>query len=135
MKIPEELQEYKYNEIKYSNLLEELQNLTDMAEKTTTILSSIPKANGISDKVGDCSSLIVDLVLKMNSNLNDILMQKKHITNKLEKIKQPHQQLLYNKYVLNHSLSDICSIMNYSYTNIKKIHSEAIELYGKVILD
>lgn len=129
MKNLNELDEYLYSNEKYKSLLEDIQNLNCIAEKTTSTLSDMPHANGVSDKVGDYASLLTDTKKKLSEQVITILNQGTIIREKILKINNPHQQVLYYKYILNNSLTDIADTMNYSYTHIKKLHKDALKLY------
>lgn len=132
MEIPNELQQYIYSNEKYKTLLDDIQQLNCMAEKTTSILSDMPHNNVISDKVGEYSCMIADTKKKLSEQVLLILNLGTNIREKALSLKSPYQEIIYNRYILNKTLYHIADNLGYSYSHIKKLHNDSVKLYNKI---
>ena len=99
----------------------EKQELFTLATKTTQVLSDMPKAPGVSDKVGNLS---VKLLMKDQeiNHVIDVYVDLKHeIIEQIEKLPADEYEVLYKYYVLDEGLFDIADDRSQSVDWIKKL--------------
>lgn len=128
----QELREYRDN-IKY---IDEKQNdveeLRTRIEKTTKVLNTTPNGKGTNlDKAPFEESLdkIKDIEQECSDKLQELLVKKYLVENKIEQLEQPFKSILYLKYIRGMTLYDVSRELNYSYRQIKNLHKEAVEKY------
>lgn len=128
----QELREYRDN-IKY---IEEKQNdaeeLKARIEKITSNISGMP--NGKGDNLEQApfeESLdrIKEIEQECNKKLQELLLRKYIVENKIEKLEQPYKSILYLKYIRGINLYKVSEELNYSHIHIKRLHQEALEQY------
>ena len=131
----QELREYRDN-IKY---IEEKQNdaeeLRTRIEKITKNITGIPNAKGDNpDKAPFEESLdrIKEIEKDCNKKLQELLLKKYLVENKIEQLEQPYKSILYLKYIRGINLYKVSEELNYSYRHIKTLHQEAIEKYANL---
>lgn len=131
----QELREYRDN-IKY---IEEKQNdaeeLRTRIEKVTSRLTGMPNGKGADlDKAPFEESLdkITEIEKDCNKKLQELLLKKYIVENKIEQLDQPHKSILYLKYIRGINLYKVSEELNYSYIHIKRMHIEAIEKYANL---
>ena len=134
-KAKQELREYRDN-IKY---IEEKQNdaeeLRARIEKITSNLTGMPNAKGENpDKAPFEESLdrIKEIEKDCNKKLQELLLKKYLVENKIEQLEQPYKSILYLKYIRGINLYKVSEELNYSYQHIKRMHQEAIEKYSNL---
>lgn len=128
----QELREYRDN-IKY---IEEKQNDTEelrtTIEKVTPNLSGMPNGKGDNlDKAPLEEGLdrIKEIEKDCNKKLQELLLKKFVVENKIDKLEQPYKSILYLKYIRGINLYKVSEELNYSYKQIKRLHQEALEKY------
>ena len=130
-----ELREYRDN-IKY---IEEKQNdaeeLRTRIEKITSNITGMPNAKGDNpDKAPFEESLdrIQEIEKDCNKKLQELLLKKYLVENKIEQLDQPYKSILYLKYIRGINLFKVSEELNYSYRHIKTLHQEAVEKYANL---
>lgn len=131
----QELREYRDN-IKY---IEEKQNdaeeLRTRIEKITSNITGMPNAKGDNlDKAPFEESLdrIQEIQKDCNKKLQELLIKKYLVENKIEQLEQPYKSILYLKYIRGINLFKVSEELNYSYRQIKRLHQEAVEKYSNL---
>lgn len=131
----QELREYRDN-IKY---IEEKQNdaeeLRTRIEKITSNITGMPNAKGSNlDKTPFEESLdrIQEIQKDCNKKLQELLIKKYLVENKIEQLEQPYKSILYLKYIRGINLFKVSGELNYSYRQIKRLHQEAVEKYANL---
>ena len=131
----QELREYRDN-IKY---IEEKQNdaeeLRTRIEKITSNITGMPNAKGDNlDKAPFEESLdrIQEIQKDCNKKLQELLIKKYLVENKIEQLEQPYKSILYLKYIRGINLFKVSEELNYSYRQIKRLHQEAVEKYANL---
>lgn len=131
----QELREYRDN-IKY---IEEKQNdaeeLRTRIEKITSNITGMPNAKGSNlDKTPFEESLdrIQEIQKDCNKKLQELLIKKYLVENKIEQLEQPYKSILYLKYIRGINLFKVSEELNYSYRQIKRLHQEAVEKYANL---
>lgn len=130
-----ELREYR-DSIKY---IEEKQNdaeeLRTRIEKTTKTIRSTPSGKGYDpDKTPFEESLdkIQEIEKDCYKKLQELLLKKYLVENKIEQLEQPYKSILYLKYIRGMTLFKISEELSYSYKHIRTKHREAIEKYSEL---
>lgn len=128
-----ELREYRDN-IKY---IEEKQNdaeeLRTRIEKITSNLTGMPGPKGENlDKAPFEESLdrIQEIEKDCNKKLQELLLKKYLVENKIEQLEQPYKSILYLKYIRGINLFKVSEELCYSYKHTKRLHQEAVEKYA-----
>lgn len=129
----QELREYRDN-IKYIDEKQnDIEELRTRIEKTTKRINGMPKAKGDNlDKTPFEESLdrIKVLENECSKKLQELLLKKYLIEDKIEKLEQPYKSILYLKYIRGINLFEISKELNYSYGHIKNASTEALKKYA-----
>ena len=121
MKTEQYLELIRKLDILINNELLEKENIFTLATKTTQVLSDMPKAPGVSDKVGNLS---VKLLMKQQEidHIVDIYVDlKNEIISQIRTLPMSECDVLYRYYVLDQGLFDIADEMNYSVSWVKML--------------
>lgn len=131
----QELREYRDN-IKY---IEEKQNdaeeLRTTIEKVTPNLSGMPSGKGDNlDKAPLEEGLdrIKEIEKDCNKKLQELLLKKFIVENKIDKLEQPYKSILYLRYIRGKTLNKISDEMGYSYVHICRMHGDALKFYSEL---
>nr|DAS27218.1 MAG TPA: Protein of unknown function (DUF722) [Caudoviricetes sp.] len=131
----QELREYRDN-IKY---IEEKQNdaeeLKTRIEKMTTNITGMPNAKGENlDKAPFEESLdkIKEIEKKCREKLEELLLKKFIVENKIEQLEQPFKSILYLRYIRGNTLNKVSDDLGYSYDHICKLHGKALKNYAEL---
>lgn len=131
----QELREYRDN-IKY---IEEKQNdaeeLRTRIERVTSNITGMPNGKGADlERAPFEESLdrIQEIEKDCNKKLQELLLKKYIVENKIEQLEQPYKSILYLKYMRGINLYKVSEELNYSYRHIKNLHQEAIEKYANL---
>lgn len=134
-KAKEELREYRDN-IRY---IEEKQNdaeeLRARIEKTTQKLTEVQSGKGDNpDKAPLEESLdrIREIEKDCDKKLQELLIKKFVVENKIEQLDQPYKSILYLRYIRGNTLSKVSEDMGYSYDHICKLHGKALKNYAEL---
>ena len=130
-----ELREYRDN-IKY---IDEKQN--DAEELKARILSITSNADGMPKAKGDNLDhapleenldRIKEIEKDCNKKLQELLLKKYLVENKIEQLEQPFKSILYLKYIRGINLFKVSEELGYSYDHICKLHGKALKLYAEL---
>lgn len=131
----QELREYRDN-IKY---IEEKQNdaeeLKTRIEKMTTNITGMPNAKGENlDKANLEESLdrIKEIEKNCKIKLEELLIKKFIVENKIEQLEQPFKSILYLRYIRGNTLNKVSDDLGYSYDHICKLHGKALKKYAEI---
>ncbi len=134
-KAKEELREYRDN-IRY---IEEKQNdaeeLRTRIEKTTHKLTEVQSGKGDNlDKAPLEESLdkIKEIEKDCDKKLQELLIKKFVVENKIEQLDQPYKSILYLRYIRGNTLNKVSEDMGYSYDHICKLHGKALKNYAEL---
>lgn len=130
-----ELREYRDN-IKY---IEEKQNdaeeLKARIEKMTPNITGMPSPKGDNlEKAPLEESLdrIKEIEKDCNKKLQELLLKKYVVENKIEQLEQPYKSILYLRYIRGNTLNKISEEIGYSYVHICRMHGEALKFYAEL---
>lgn len=129
-----ELNEYREN-IKYiEEKLNDTEEVKAKVEKVTTTLS-MTKTNSSSesnDKFGDAIDRLEELKLDCTEKMQELLVNKFKIDEKIEKVEQPYKNVLFYRYTRGMSWNKVADELGYTIQYIWELHGEALYLYSKI---
>lgn len=129
-----ELNKYRDN-IKYiEGRLEDTEEVKAKVEKVTTTLS-MTKTNSSSesnDKFGDAIDRLEELKLDCTEKMQELLINKFKIDEKIEKVEQPYKNVLFYRYTRGMSWNKVADELGYTIQYIWELHGEALYLYSKI---
>lgn len=133
-KCKNELNEYRENIRYIEERLNDTEEIRSKVEKVTTILSPT-KTNSSSespDKFADAISRLEDLKIDCSKKMEELLVKKFIIDDKIGKIEQPYKNILFYRYTRGKSWNDIANDLGYTREYICDLHGEALYLYSKI---
>lgn len=144
MNAREYLEEIEYLDGVIQGKLDEVRQLRDLAESCTAPTDKEPTSSGVTDKVGNIVSKIVDLQNETNDILDSFIDKRQERIKVIEGIKKPlYYNILHKHYIgvkFNDdtqtwymSLQDIAEDLGYSYSHICTSHLEALAEVQRVL--
>ena len=130
----QELREYREN-LKYINeKQDDIEELKAILEKTTTRLSKTKTSNNSmsADKFSDGIDRLHELEKDYDKKLQDILLKKFVIDDKIELVEQPYKNILFYRYARGKEWKDIADQLGYNTQYVFELHGEALYLYSKI---
>jgi len=128
------LNEYREN-IKYiEEKIDDAEEVKCKVQKVTTTLS-LTKTNSSSksaDRFGDAISKLEDLKIDCTEKMQDLLIKKFKIDDKIDLVDQPYRNVLFYRYTRVKSWREVASELGYDEGYIHELHSEALYLYSKL---
>ena len=130
-----ELREYLYN-LRYIEAREE-----DTIEIRTKIESTTKRLGFTSNGKGanldkDLLSTSIDRVDKIAKDcelkLQELLIKKYIVENKIEQLEQPYKSILYIRYIRGRKIADVADEIGLDYKYSCKLHGRALEEYSKI---
>lgn len=111
--------------------------LDELRELCTSITSPINsdkvQTSGVSDKIGDTVSKIIDLQNIINSDIDRLVDLKQEIMAVIDKLDATYLQLIYLRYFEFRTWEQIACEMNYSCPWIWKLHGEALQKVSEIL--
>lgn len=129
-----ELNEYRAN-IKYiEEKLNDTEEVRTKVEKITPTLSltKTNSSNESPDKFADAISKLEELKLDCTEKMQELLVKKFTIDDKIEKIEQPYRNVLFFRYTRGKEWKEVASELGYTEDYIYDLHGEALYLYSKL---
>lgn len=133
-KCKNELNEYRENIRYIEEKLNDTEEIRSKVEKVTTILSPI-KTNASRespDKFADAISRLEDLKIDCSKKMEELLIKKFIIDEKIEKVGQPYKNVLFYRYTRGKSWRSVADELGYKEDYIYDLHGEALYLYSKI---
>lgn len=133
-KSKQELNEYREN-IKYiEEKLNDTEEVRSKVEKVTTILSltKTNNSNESPDKFADAISRLEELKIDCSKKMEELLIKKFQIDEKIENMEQPYKNILFYRYTRGKSWNDVANDLGYTRDYICELHGEALFLYSKI---
>ena len=128
-----ELREYRDN-IKYIEAKQnDAEELKTRIEKITSRVTGMPNAKGDNlDNAPLEESLdrIKEIEKDCSKKLQELLIKKYLVENKIEQLEQPNKSILYLRYIRGNTLNKISNEIGYSYDHICKLHGKALKEYA-----
>lgn len=131
-KAKRELREYRDN-IKY---IEEKQNdaeeLKTKIQKITQNITGMPTGKGDNlDEAPLEESLdrIEEIEKECDKKLQELLLKKFVVENKIDRLDQPYKSILYLRYIRGNPLNKVSNELGYSYEHVCRMHGKALKMY------
>lgn len=129
-----ELNEYRENIRYIEEKLNDTEEIRSKVEKVTTILS--PTKTNTSrespDKFADAISRLEDLKIDCSKKMEELLIKKFIIDEKIERVGQPYKNVLFYRYTRGKSWRSVADELGYKEDYIYDLHGEALYLYSKI---
>lgn len=127
-----ELREYRDN-IKYIDERQlDAEELKSRILNISAKLSDMPSAKGSNPErapLEETLDKLKEIEKDCNNKLQELLVKKFVVENKIEQLEQPYKSILYLKYIRGMKLPVIANELNYSYDHIKHMSQDALERY------
>lgn len=112
----------------YIYLLEGIEQLEALAQKTTAATDGSNVQTGLTDKVGQKVSMLADMRTEAEEQLNELAKIKSEIEAVILAVRDNKQRtVLYNRYILQKVWTQIAEEMELDSRYILKIHGKALK--------
>ena len=129
-----ELNRYREN-IKYiEEKMDDAEEVKAKVEKITATWS-LARTNSSSesmDKFGDAISRLEELKIDCTEKMQQLLLDKFIIDEKIERVEQPYKNILFYRYTRGKKWEDIANELGYTRDYACELHGEALYLYSKL---
>lgn len=130
-----ELREYRDN-IKYIDERQlDAEELKSRILNISAKLSDMPSAKGSNPErapLEETLDKLKEIEKDCNNKLQELLVKKFVVENKIEQLEQPYKAILYLKYIRGMKLPVIANELNYSIQHIKRMGKNALEKYANL---
>lgn len=130
-----ELREYRDN-IKYIDERQlDAEELKSRILNISAKLSDMPSAKGSNPErapLEETLDKLKEIEKDCNNKLQELLVKKFVVENKIEQLEQPYKSILYLKYIRGMKLPVIANELNYSIQHIKRMGKNALEKYANL---
>lgn len=126
------LQEYLWLKKNIIKLEEELAEIDTRLTKTTRPLSDMPKNKTPKDLTNELLARKIDLQNTINSKLVKCYVELETIEKAISSLPNREQCLFRLRYIQGATWEDICVELNYSLSQIHKLHGETLKNNGWV---
>lgn len=130
-----ELSEYKQN-VKY---IEEKQNdaleLRTRLESMTRRLTGIPSGKGENlerSMLEESIDKIDNIIAECDKKLQELLIKKFIVENKIDSLEQPYKTILYTIYIRAKKFRIVAEEMGYEYKYFCSLHGDALQKYSQL---
>lgn len=130
-----ELREYRDN-IKYIDEKQlDVEELKARILNISAKLSDMPSGRGTNPErapLEETLDKLQEIEKDCSNKLQELLLKKFVVENKIEQLEQPHRSILYLKYIRGMRLPVIANALNYSTQHIKNMSKDALEKYANL---
>lgn len=128
----QELKEYRDNIVYIRGKKEDLEEMRTYLEKTTTRPSKtrISNNNIDSDKIIDGISRMDAIEKEYDKKLQELLLKKFVVDDKIDKLEEPYRSLLFYRYARRKSWQEVAKEIDYGIDNTYKLHGKALYYYS-----
>lgn len=130
-----ELREYRDN-IKYIDERQlDAEELKSRILNISAKLSDMPSAKGSNPErapLEETLDKLKEIEKDCNNKLQELLIKKFVVENKIEQLEQPYKSILFLKYIRGMKLPVIANELNYSIQHIKRMGKNALEKYANL---
>lgn len=128
----QELKEYRDNIVYIRGKKEDLEEMRTYLEKTTTIPSKtrVSNNNVDSDKIIDGISRIDEIEKDYDKKLQELLLKKFVVDDKIDKLEEPYRSLLFYRYARRKSWQEVAKELDYEVNTVHKMHGKALYYYS-----
>ena len=130
----QDLKDYKYNQEWIKGRLNYIEEYKTSVEKTTTILSDMPKGSRkVQDNIAEKITILLDSINKIFNKILEENEKQKKILEQLNKVEQPYKLILEKTYIQVKTLVTVASEMNYSYEYMKHMNKIALIKFDETL--
>ena len=123
------LKQLKYLDKQIDGNILELEKWQSRAGKITTIMTGMPGANNVSDKICDSVANIIDLNNQINTDIDKYVDLKGEILEKINIIDDDRlRNILQDRYISYWTWEEIAWKNNYSWQHVYRLHEKALDL-------
>lgn len=130
-----ELREYRDN-IKYIDEKQlDVEELKARILNISAKLSDMPSGRGTNPErapLEETLDKLQEIEKDCSNKLQELLLKKFVVENKIEQLEQPHRSILYLKYIRGLRLPVVADALNYSIQHIKRMSKDALEKYANL---
>lgn len=130
-----ELREYRDN-IKYIDEKQlDAEELKARILNISAKLSDMPSGKGANPErapLEETLDKLQEIEKDCSNKLQELLLKKFVVENKIEQLEQPHRSILYLKYMRGLRLPVVADALNYSVQHIKRMSKDALEKYANL---
>lgn len=130
-----ELREYRDN-IKYIDEKQlDAEELKARILNISAKLSDMPSGKGANPErapLEETLDMLKEIEKDCSNKLQELVLKKFVVENKIEQLEQPHRSILYLKYIRGMRLPVIANALNYSTQHIKNMSKDALEKYANL---
>lgn len=130
-----ELREYRDN-IKYIDEKQlDAEELKARILNISAKLSDMPSGRGTNPErapLEETLDKLQEIEKDCSNKLQELLLKKFVVENKIEQLEQPHRSILYLKYIRGMRSPVIANALNYSTQHIKNMSKDALEKYANL---
>ncbi len=102
------------------------------ANKVTASLSNEPKGmRKHNDAMAENLVKVLDVEEESEAMIRELELKKKLIYNKIMRLEQPYQDILFNIYIIGRTTESCANVIGYSLQHTWKLKSDAVKLYAK----
>lgn len=122
------LQQYRVCCRKYKAILESIEQLRAMAEKTTHAFSADRVSGSSSDRLGSLSAILADAETDAKAELQTLAAKKKEVEQVIQTVPCDNQRnVLYHRYILQKKWEQIAVDLGFDYRWVTRLHGEALQ--------
>lgn len=124
----EYLMQYRICCRKYSAILESIEQLRALAEKTTQAFSGDRVSSSSSDRLGNIASILADAETDAQSELSILAAKKKEVEQAIAAVDHEKQQsILYHRYILQKKRENIAVDLEIDLRWVYRLHGEGLQ--------
>lgn len=130
----QELKDYRDSIAYVREKQEDLEELRAFLEKTTTRLSKTKtSSNSMSgDKMSDGISRMEAIQKEYDKKLQELLLKKFVVDDKIEKLEEPYKSILFYRYSRRMPWQQVARKIDYSIQDTYRKHGKALQLYANL---
>ena len=123
-------------DLRINSKLEQVQSLSDLAEKATSTLSDLPFSGTRNiHRMEDVIVKILDLESEIKDDIEKLVETKREIKETVERVPTAsHRTLLELRYICGKTWEDIAAEMHYSVRNVHILHGAALREMERAVL-
>jgi len=127
-----ELQSYQSMERTINQLESWIEDKKQSTNKLTSTLSSEPRGSPkYHDGMAESLTKVLDIEAETQERIKEMKEKQRHILNKVLKIEQPYQNVLFSIYIVGNTVDEASEIVGYCRTQTYKKRDKGIEMYAQ----
>lgn len=125
----EQLMAYRNARFSCMAILNEIERMRELGEKTTVSLTGMPGTSEPGDKVGSAASIIADLERDFQVQLDQLYKIQQSVTEIIDMVEREDLKgILRLRYINGFKWSTIADMVDYDVRHVTRLHGEALAL-------